>query len=470
MATMMPAFSPPKSPPPKIATPICHKTTQFIVNLSKMNKTGKNAGILQARLTMTHLDTIIIGGGLAGLTAGLLLQQQGQQVAIYEKSDQIGGRAITRQKNGFHLNLGPHALYRTGAGLPILKSLGIAPKGKLPNFGKTPLAVTPTGTQVLPLTPATMLGKHMMSGKRVRLMRGIAGIFTANTQQLQKTVWQNWLDQTISDPAVRDFIATVGRLTTYANAPHLMSAGATIEQIKKGLVGNVLYLDGGWQQLINALAEKVASGGIPLHTHASASHISHHKNGVTAHFKDGQTVSAKQIILAVPPKAATELLPQSQALAEAVTPLQPIRAACLTVGLRHLPNPNVTTSLGVGTSFYGVVHSTSAKLAPDGQALLHTAIYLSPDDTRTPAQCRTFLENALDQIQPNWRELCLVEDFFPYLTVSYAVVSASQPRAPIAVADLPDTYVIGDWVESEGMLADGGFASARDVVKMIGAK
>ena len=53
---------------------------------------------------------IVVGGGLAGLTAANALAAEGRKVVLLEQSEHLGGRAMTRQDRGYLLNLGPHAL------------------------------------------------------------------------------------------------------------------------------------------------------------------------------------------------------------------------------------------------------------------------------------------------------------------------------------------------------------------------
>ncbi len=77
-------------------------------------------------------DCIIIGGGLSGLTAALLLRRAGKNVLLLEKSAEVGGRARTKVKNGFLLNFGAHALYKNGVAFRILSNLGFTPSGKAP--------------------------------------------------------------------------------------------------------------------------------------------------------------------------------------------------------------------------------------------------------------------------------------------------------------------------------------------------
>ena len=38
------------------------------------------------------MSTVVVGGGLAGLSAALTLQEAGEEVELFEGSDSVGGR------------------------------------------------------------------------------------------------------------------------------------------------------------------------------------------------------------------------------------------------------------------------------------------------------------------------------------------------------------------------------------------
>src|SRR5262245_6065983 len=78
-------------------------------------------------------DAIVVGGGVSGLAAAAFLARRGKRVRLFEQSHMLGGRAQTTHRSGFFLNLGPHALYRGGRGIEILRELGIEPKGRVPS-------------------------------------------------------------------------------------------------------------------------------------------------------------------------------------------------------------------------------------------------------------------------------------------------------------------------------------------------
>ena len=69
---------------------------------------------------------VVVGGGLAGLATAALLARDGGQVTLLERAAELGGRAQTTHAGGFHLNLGPHALYRGGEGVRVLTDLGVS--------------------------------------------------------------------------------------------------------------------------------------------------------------------------------------------------------------------------------------------------------------------------------------------------------------------------------------------------------
>ncbi len=49
----------------------------------------------------------VIGAGFGGLAAGALLAKEGHDVTIFEKNDQIGGRARVHRDKGFQFDMGP---------------------------------------------------------------------------------------------------------------------------------------------------------------------------------------------------------------------------------------------------------------------------------------------------------------------------------------------------------------------------
>src|SRR3546814_19437837 len=60
-----------------------------------------------------------------------------------------------------------------------------------------------------------------------------------------------------------------------------------------------------------------------------------------------------------------------------------IRLVCLDVALSSLPDKDTLFALGIDRPLYFSVHSTHAKLAPEGGALIHVAKYLGTSIERS---------------------------------------------------------------------------------------
>ena len=84
---------------------------------------------------MRDLDVAVVGGGLSGFTAAAFAGREGLAVGVLEKAASPGGRARTRDEGGFLFNLGPHALYRSGEAMAILRELGVRFRGRVPPAG-----------------------------------------------------------------------------------------------------------------------------------------------------------------------------------------------------------------------------------------------------------------------------------------------------------------------------------------------
>ncbi|MCB2220620.1 MAG: FAD-dependent oxidoreductase [Bacteroidetes bacterium] len=70
-------------------------------------------------------DTIIVGGGIAGLTSAVYLARAGQKILLIEKNKEFGGLVNTFKRDGFHFEAGVRALESAGIILPMLEDLGI---------------------------------------------------------------------------------------------------------------------------------------------------------------------------------------------------------------------------------------------------------------------------------------------------------------------------------------------------------
>ncbi len=77
-------------------------------------------------MTDNYYNTIIAGGGIAGLTAAAYLSKSGRKTLLIEKNSECGGLVNTFNRDGFVFDAGVRALEDAGIILPMLAELGIS--------------------------------------------------------------------------------------------------------------------------------------------------------------------------------------------------------------------------------------------------------------------------------------------------------------------------------------------------------
>ena len=412
------------------------------------------------------MNTAIIGGGIAGLTAAAYLARAGRAVTVFEKAHSIGGRARTEVKQGFAFNLGPHALYRNGAGVKILNELGVAFSGKI-NSTDGAFAIDEGAKHTMPGGLVSLLTTGLLHlPAKLEAAKLFASLPSLNPADYAQMTVREWLVQTVKQPKVQQLVQALFRVSTYANDPERQSAGEALRQFQMALSGSVYYLDHGWQTLVNGLRAVAEQAGAIFQTEASVTAIEPNEQGFVIHFSNGQSCSASSVIIAASPADAAALVKTSETLANWARTMIPVRAACLDAALTQLPQPHARFGLGIDQPYYFSVHSTIAQLAPSNGAMIHVAKFLPTQSNEAAPVIEQQLEGVLDLLQPGWRERVVAQRFLPRMTVTNGLVTTT-PRPSTAVPGIEGLYVAGDWVGNEGQLVDASFASAKAAAELI---
>lgn len=420
---------------------------------------------------------------MAGLIAANLALDAGLSVRLIEAQRSAGGRAASTTRDGFTLNQGPHALYISGQLQTTLQSLDIDPSGALPN---TKGATGSIGTTVglLPQGPASLLRTSLLPSRAKRhLLTFMARLPRLDTGPLDSTTVAQWLEDTTDVPELRQLLSGLINLSTYCFAPDMLSAGPALAQLKMALDTNVLYLDGGWATIVDALEARLQGHRASADGHferieakvtaieASAQPGSESRSYVCRASDATEYWSATVLVAAGSPAATDRLLGGGTDLVEAAGP--PVEAAALDLGLRAAPATHV--HLGLDTGLYLSTHSSAERLAPAGQTLVSVARYLRPggehdlsaDETRALLLSHARAAGiAPDDI--------VMDRYLHRLTVTHGMPLARQGglagRPPVAVADRPGVFIAGDWVGPTGMLADASAASAAAAVRLVATR
>lgn len=414
-------------------------------------------------------DVVVVGGGLAGLTAAALLAKGGRRTTLFERSHAVGGRAMTTAKDGFHLNLGPHAWYVGGPGTPVLESLGIDLPGNPPRPAAT-FAIVDGQLHAMPIGFVSLLTTDLLGlhGK-YEAARALASIAAMNTRRYDHVTVAEWL-RDISDTRARQVVEMLIRIAAYTDAPNVLSAGAGLTAMQTVVRKGVRYLHGGWQTIVDALERKVQHLGVQVVRSTHVDRVLTDGRGVQGvRLASGAEVRADAVVLALDPLGVRRLTDEIPGTA--LWDLTPSRAAVLDVALDTYPNPGVIAAFGVDQPLYFAVHSASASLAPAGAAVIHAAKYLDPDVETDAREDERQLEGMMDLLQPGWRTSVRMRRFLPRMTVTHAIPTATgggfRSRPAVDALGVNGVYLAGDWVGSEGTLANAAVASASRAAERI---
>jgi phytoene dehydrogenase-like protein len=410
---------------------------------------------------MNPRRVVVVGAGLAGLTAGLRLARMDVPVTVLDGSRRPGGRARSTQREGFALNLGPHGLATRGPGTAILEELGVDLPGGSPAVHRAKLLLG--GHLVGPLDRRAGAGGLRTSVGLVRLAA------RARTGDPEGSV-RSWIDANVRDQRARDTATVLARLATYADSLDEQAADVMAEAIRGG---GVRYLDGGWGGLVERLQDAAVLAGAELLTGVAVRAVRSTQAGWRVVLRDGTELAAAAVIIAAGgPAHAAQMLEgvAGEVLAGWASRAVPVRMAALDVALARRPaGPSLV--LGIDEPLYLSVQSDASRVAPEGGAVIQVARFL-PLGCHAPAETRTRLETLLDQGAAGWRDEVVHARYLPDLTVTHdgghVATGGRRGRPGPAVPGAPGLYVAGDWVGTRGTLSQASISSAAEAATAAG--
>jgi phytoene dehydrogenase-like protein len=421
------------------------------------------------------VDVVVVGGGLAGLTAAATAAGDGRSVVLLDGRPG-GNRAATETVGRFLFNRGAHALYRKGAGRPVLARLGVQVTGSRPPL-RGGMGRRGDVVDRLPLGPVTATRSRLVSRRGLtRLARVLAGMPRWRPTDLGDRTAAAWFDELGLEGDERQLVEMLARTATYVADLDTVSADLVALQVRLAAQGNVDYLDGGWQTLLDGLGAASQRAGVERVPAAASAVVPEGRllRVEVAAGRDGDgtggapgggaatTLLAGAVVLAAgTPDAMASVLPQRPVAWAALA--GPIHVACLDLGLAEPPPTRVL--LGLDRPIYLICHAPPARLAPSGGAVVHGMRYLGAAEDLPAAELRRELEDhaRLAGIDPDAAE----EARYRHRMVSTGALPTPETgglarRPGVTSAGFDGVFVAGDWLGPGAHLADAALATGEE--------
>ena len=276
---------------------------------------------------------MVIGGGLAGLSAACALADRGVPVTLLEKRPYLGGRAFSFKdaESGRHIDNGQHIyLGCCTEYIDFLRRLGVIDRttsqrrlravivgrdGRRGALSAAPLLPAP-----LHLLPSFLRYPHLGLGDKLRAAGAMVGILRTDRQRqreaLEAETFRDWLDRHgQSERAISAFWDLL-TLPVFNDTVDAVSAYMGLMFFQDGLLAGRHSADIGVSRVgltelvADAAREYLQERGGEVLTGQNVTGIAVEDSSVTGVVVDGEAMPAAAVIPAVPWDALMRLLPE----------------------------------------------------------------------------------------------------------------------------------------------------------------
>ena len=267
---------------------------------------------------MDEPSVVIVGGGLAGLTAAVELAGRGHAVTVYEAASQVGGQVRSEHHDGFTLDRGFQVLfaaYPTAGRVLDLSALRLRhfrPGAVLAREGtrsvlSDPLRDPRTALASLSCPEVTLGDKLRTLLLRERLRRTPFGsIFSGADRSIDEELRRLGFSDAYIDHFARPFF---GAITQDA---HLGSSKQLFDYIFKALsMGPIAVPSAGMGAISEQLAARARTAGATIHTGRRVREVTPGGDHAVV-TTDGEQRRVDAAIVATDPQTTASLLPSTE--------------------------------------------------------------------------------------------------------------------------------------------------------------
>ncbi|MFY0546207.1 phytoene desaturase family protein [Brevibacillus sp. H7] len=427
-------------------------------------------------MSTNHYDVVIVGGGLAGLSAAAYLSSRGKKIALLERGA-LGGRAVTLKIKGFNFNFGAHAIY--GRDTSVLRTfekeldLHIDWQDFNPNKAKYDLG------DDLTAVPANVQGLF-----RTKVLKGLDKV--KFTFEVLKTMLkmetghphlsiQKWMERKNVSEDVQEMMLTLASSNFFTREPEKIPSDVFFQYYRRLFTTNkpVAYIGGGWQALIDEFVRVIQQHNGTIMTKTKVEAFRVEDDRVMAAITAEGEITGDEFISCIPPKEMVKAFKDTK-LEHAISQYanyDPTYVVVYDVGLKtRIDVPYTYIYDKQNNIFITDISYYDTTCVPEGGQLLQATAYINQSDVgnkESMEQRKAEIEQLYDKHFPGWREELVVPRVSTRAVVQEIKWTMNQKPMPIFLPDYRNLFFAGDWCEGQGQLSELSFSSAYESSKLI---
>jgi squalene-associated FAD-dependent desaturase len=427
-------------------------------------------------------QVVVIGGGLAGISAALTLADAGTEVTLLERRQRLGGLTWSFRRNGLSFDNGQHVFLRCcSAYLGFLDRIGardgvylqprldipvLSPKGTRASIARNSLRAP------LHLAPALARYRHLGVADRLRLAWPALALSRLDPDDpaLDAVTFGSWLSRHGQSDVAIERLWNLIALPTINVPASEASLALAVKVFRTGLLDRADAGDVGWATVPltelhgDRTTHALERSGIEVVVGARVQAVTARCDGGFDVVTDGRSHAADAVVVATPPEVTQRIVPEGVLPSELGLGQSPIVNVHLVL---DRPVTDLTMAAVVDSPIQFVFDRTASSGLTSGQCL---AISLSAADDYI-AQSSTQLVGsffaALQTLLPVARTARLVDGVVTReRTATFRGIPGTAALRPLSRTSVTGLALAGAWCATgwpatmEGAVRSGQSAAA----------